>query len=416
MRIAVVGGFATSLIGFRGDMLRTMVELGHEVLAMAPEDDPAVAATLQEMGVRYRPVPLRRTGMNPVRDAATMVALARTFRAYRPDAVFAYAVKPVIYGSLAARLAGVRLRAAMITGTGSAFSGGAGWKRRLVSWLVRRLYWIGLAGVHVVFFQNPDDERLFRSLGLVGRRGQRILRVGGSGVDLTSFTPIPLPDGPMTFLLIGRVIRDKGVAEYVEAARRVRLVRPEARFQLLGPLDVNPTAIPRAEIDRWVASGVIEYLGSTPDVRPTLALAHVCVLPSYGEGMPRSILEAMAMARPAIVTDVPGCRETVVQGRNGYLVPVRDAGALAEAMIRLIDEPGRLAEMGRQGRLLAEERFDVRAVNRMIVEAMGLRSASADEPPSGHVTPSGGGPTDGDEPTGEEAPRSGDEPGSGRRP
>jgi glycosyltransferase involved in cell wall biosynthesis len=372
VKIAVVGGFANSLIAFRGDMLRSMVELGHEVLAMAPEDDPAVAAALKEMGVRYRSVPLRRTGLNPVRDAGTTIALARAFRRFRPDAVFVYAVKPVIYGSLAARLARVPLRVAMITGTGSAFSGGDSRKRRLVSWLVRRLYWAGLAGVHVVFFQNPDDEQLFRSLGLVGRRGQRILRVGGSGVDLAKFSPTPLPDGPITFLLIGRVIRDKGVAEFVEAATIVGKAHPEARFQLLGPMDTNPSAISQAELDGWVATGAIEYLGRTNDVRPNLAAAHVCVLPSYGEGMPRSVLEAMAMGRPAIVTDVPGCRETVVDGRNGYVVPVRDGPALAAAMLRLIEEPGRLPEMGAQSRTLAEERFDVRAVNRTIVEAMGL--------------------------------------------
>ncbi len=372
MKVAVVGGFAQSLIGFRGDMQRSMVEHGHEVLAMAPEDDPAVAAALKEMGVRYQSVPLRRTGMNPVRDAGTVVALARAFRRFRPDAVFVYAVKPVIYGSLAARLAGVPLRVAMITGTGSAFSGGASRKRRLVSWLVRRLYWAGLAGVHVVFFQNPDDEKLFRSLGLVGRRRQRILRVGGSGVDLVKFSPTPLPPGPVTFLLIGRVIRDKGVAEYVEAATIVRKAHPDARFQLLGPMDVNPSAISQAELDGWVAAGAIEYLGRTADVRPNLAAAHVCVLPSYGEGMPRSVLEAMAMGRPAIVTDVPGCRETVMDGRNGYLVPVRDAGALADAITRLIEAPERLGAMGAEGRKLAEERFDVREVNRTIVEAMGL--------------------------------------------
>ena len=133
--------------------------------------------------------------------------------------------------------------------------------------------------------------------------------MGGSGVDLSKYSPVPLPGGPVTFLLIGRIIRDKGVAEYVEAAKRVRLVHPDARFELLGPLDTNPTAISKEELDGWVASGAIEYLGRTPDVRPNLAAAHVCVLPSYGEGMPRSVLEAMAMARPVITTDVPGCRE-----------------------------------------------------------------------------------------------------------
>lgn len=368
----MVGGYAYSLVGFRGDMLRSMVELGHEVLAMAPEDEPAVREALREIGVRYRTIPLRRAGMNPIHDAATTLALVRALRAFRPDAVFVYSVKPVIYGSLAARLVGVPLRAAMITGTGSAFSGGPGRVRRGLAWIVRRLYRTALAGVHVVFFQNPDDEGLFRSLGLVGRRGQRIVRVGGSGVDLGQYSPTPLPAGPTTFLLIGRVIRDKGIAEYVAAARRVRTVHPDARFRLLGPLDVNPTAISREELDGWVAAGDLEYLGETDDVRPMLAEAHVGVLPSYGEGMPRSILEAMAMARPVIVTDVPGCRETVVPGHNGYLVPARDPEALAAAMARLIEEPERLAEMGRESRRLAEERFDVRIVNRTIIEAMGL--------------------------------------------
>ena len=276
----------------------------------------------------------------------------------------------------------------MITGTGSAFSGGDSRKRRLVSWLVRRLYWAGLAGVHVVFFQNPDDERLFRSLG--HRRpaapahpaGRRIGRGPGPLQPRCRCRP-----GRLTFLLIGRVIRDKGVAEYVEAARRVREVHPEARFQLLGPLDVNPTAISREELDGWVATGAIEYLGRTPDVRPEPRLAHVCVLPSYGEGMPRSVLEAMAMARPVITTDVPGCRETVVPGRNGFLVPARDPVALADAMLRLIEEPDLLAPMGLEGRRLAEERFDVRAStgrsSRRWASCPRRRRAVPDRPESG---------------------------------
>jgi glycosyltransferase involved in cell wall biosynthesis len=273
----------------------------------------------------------------------------------------------------------------MITGVGSALGGGSGLKRRSLQWLLRQLYRVALAGVHVVFFQNPDDERLFRSLGLVGRRrGQRIVRVAGSGVDLERFSATPLPAGPVTFLMIGRLIRDKGVAEYVEAAKRIRLVRPDARIQLLGPLDPNPSAISQAELDTWIATGAIEYLGSTADVRPFLAAAHVCVLPSYGEGMPRSVLEAMAMARPIVTTDVPGCRETIVAGRNGLLVPVRDPIALANAMLELIDEPmERLSEMGRESRRIAEERFDVRVVNQAILEAMGIAAPSEAAPSAG---------------------------------
>jgi glycosyltransferase involved in cell wall biosynthesis len=180
------------------------------------------------------------------------------------------------------------------------------------------------------------------------------------------------PAPPVRFLLIGRLLRDKGVHEYVEAARRVRRERPEARFELLGPLDSNPSAISAAELDAWIAEGTVEYLGSTEDVRPYLARAHVCVLPSYGEGMPRSVLEAMSMGRAILTTDAPGCRETVEPEGNGLLVPVRDAGALAAGMLRLLAEPDRLDQLGRRSRALAEERFDVHGVNRTILGAMGL--------------------------------------------
>jgi glycosyltransferase involved in cell wall biosynthesis len=348
-----------------------MVAAGHEVLAVAPEVAPDVRAALEALGVGYATVPLQRASTNVLRDAATLVSLTRTFRKFRADAVLVCAAKPVVYGSIAARLAGVQLRAAMITGVGSAFAGGPGLRRRAVSWLLRRLYAVALSQAHIVFFQNPDDESLFRSLGLVGDR-QRIVRINGSGVDLVRFSPAPLPAGPPTFLMVGRLIRDKGVCEYVEAAREVRRVHPEARFQLLGPLDPNPSAISALELEGWRREGVVEYLGTTSDVRPFLACAHICVLPSYGEGTPGSVLEAMAMGRAVLTTDVPGCRETVQGERNGLLVPAHNARALADAMVRMLVESQRLGPMGRQGRLIAEERFDVHAVNRTILGAMGL--------------------------------------------
>lgn len=376
MRVAVVGVQAKSLLSFRGDLLRAMAERGHDVLAMAPQDDDNVRTALQAIGVAYRPVPLQRAGVNPVGDMRTVLTLTRRLRVHRADAVLAYAAKPVVYGTLAARVAGVPMRAAMITGVGSALGGGAGAGRRAVSLLLRGLYAIALSQAQVVFFQNPDDELLFRALGLVSRRS-RVVRINGSGVDLIHFSPAPLPAPPIVFLMIARLIRDKGVVEYVTAARRVRLAHPEARCQLLGALDSNPTAISARQLQAWQEEGIIEYLDSTLDVRPYLAASHVYVLPSYGEGMPRSVLEAMAMGRPVITTDVPGCRETVEPGRNGVLVRARDASALADAMLRLIGDQGRLSEMGRQSREIAERRFDVHEVNRIILDAMGLSQACA---------------------------------------
>ena len=372
MKVAVVGGIAGSLVTFRGEMLRSMAAHGHEVLALAPESDPVVRETLESMGVAYQTARIYRTGTSPLRDGATVISLARRFRAFRPDAVLAYTAKPVIYGSIAARLTGVPVRAAMITGVGSGFAGGPGLRPRTLALVLRRLYRIGLRQAHIVFFQNPDDERLFRSMGLVGDRN-RVVRINGSGVDLDRFLPAPLPPPPITFLMIARLLREKGVWEFAEAALRVRRAHPEARFQLLGPLDSNPTAITPRQLEELQDVGVVEYLGSTADVRPFLARAHVCVLPSYyGEGVPHTLLEAMAMGRALLTTDAPGCRETVEVGRNGLLVRQRDAADLAEGMLRLLAVPEQLELMGRQSRIIAEERFDVQSVNRVILATMGL--------------------------------------------
>jgi glycosyltransferase involved in cell wall biosynthesis len=228
-----------------------------------------------------------------------------------------------------------------------------------------------------------------------------VVQVGGSGVDLARFASAPLPPGPPTFLLIARLLRDKGVVEYVEAARRVRKRRPDARFQLLGPLDPNPAAISRAELEAWVAEGAIEYLGETRDVRPYLAKATVYVLPSYyREGLPRSIVEAMAMGRPIITTDAPGCRETTVDGQNGYLVPSRDSAALAAAAMRFADDPALAHAMGRRSRQIAEARFDVNRINAALLAAMrldvpsGVGAAAAELRSGGWPAPlPSGGPT-----------------------
>ena len=380
MRVAVIAGFAPSLVNFRGELLREMVALGHTVLALAPERDEGVIAKLGEYGVAFEQVPLVRAGLNPLADLRTLAAITRTLRRFRAEVTLAYTAKPVIYGTLAARLAGVRTRCAMITGVGSSLRATSG-ARALVSAAMRGLYAVALRSANVVLFQNPDDEALFRRLNLLGP-AQRVVLVDGSGVDLQRFAARPLPSerGP-TFLLVGRLLRDKGVVEFVEASRLVRRTHPQARFVVVGGRDSNPSCITEAELARWRAEGLVEFLGPQPDVAPHLAACHVFVLPSYGEGMPRSTLEALATGRPIVTTDVPGCRETVRADDNGLLVPARDAPALAKAMAQLAGaERAVLVRMSAQSRLLAEERFDVRKVNRAVLRAMGLSLGE----PSGH--------------------------------
>jgi glycosyltransferase involved in cell wall biosynthesis len=369
--VVVLGGFAESLVLFRGPLLRTLVERGLRVVACAPAAPATVVDALAAMGVTYRDVPLERGGLRPDRDLRAAAALVALFRELRPDIVLSYTTKAVIFGLVAARLAGVPRRFAMITGLGYAFIG-TGPKARLVGAAVRRLYRLSLGGADRVFFQNPDDRALFERLGLLRAPDQAVL-INGSGVDLDVFRPAPLPEGPPSFLLIARLLGDKGVREYAEAARLLRARYPDAAFRLAGWIDGdNPAAIAEWELRAWVAEGTVEYLGRLDDVRPAISAASVYVLPSYREGTPRTVLEAMAMGRPIVTTDAPGCRETVRDGVNGFLVPVRDAGALARALERFLAEPALIERMARESRRIAAERYDVRGVDAVILETMGL--------------------------------------------
>jgi glycosyltransferase involved in cell wall biosynthesis len=368
--VVVIAGYAPSLVNFRGPMLEAMVKLGHRVIACAPDADPATTSRLEAMGVVFCQVPISRVGMNPLRDLLSLAGLTRVLRQLAPDVVFAYTAKPVIYGTLAARLAGVPKRFAMITGLGYAFAGQS-FFRKVITQIVQFLYRLALAGNHRVFFQNPDDERLFVDRRLV--RAEQVQRTNGSGIDLQHFAVAPFPCGHPVFLLVARLLGDKGIREYAEAARIVRRTHPEARFQLVGWYDeANPNGLPRAEVEAWVREGVIDYLGPSSDVRRVLENAHVYVLPSYREGTPRTVLEAMAMGRPILTTNAPGCRETVVEGVNGYLVPVMDSVKLAESMKNFLTDPDTIHTMGKASRRLAEDKYDVHQVNAVILNTLGL--------------------------------------------
>jgi glycosyltransferase involved in cell wall biosynthesis len=362
-----MGGLARSLVNFRGHLLKRLCAQGHDVIACAGDADHDVKKQLQAWGVRFMPVPLTRAGRNPLQELRVIRDLSRVLAEVRPDVFFGYTIKPVIYGGWAAAAAGVPRRMALITGLGSAFLP-RDWKGRALRRVVVELYRSALSRYDRVVFQNPDDCNEFVGRQLV--QSHQIARVSGSGIDLCEFPIAPLPDDRPRFLLIARLLRDKGLLEYAEAARRVKQAFPDTVCQLLGPPDENLSAIPVPQVREWETTCGLDYLGQTSDVRPSIAGCNVYVLPSYREGVPRSTQEAMAMGRAVITTDVPGCRETVVDGRNGLLVPSHDSSGLADAMIRLASDAVLRSRMGQESRRLAEQRFDVHRINDDLVDLM----------------------------------------------
>jgi glycosyltransferase involved in cell wall biosynthesis len=366
----IIGGISRSLINFRGKMLQAMIAAGHTVTACAGEVEDDVVTSLSHWGVRFCGVQLDRRGTSLLGDRRYYQQLRQIIGQTAPDVVLCYTIKPVIYGSLAAANCGVPRIAAMITGVGAAQPGGT-LKQQLVAALARRLYARALRHADVVFFQNRDDEAMFRSYRLLGK--SRTVQIAGSGVDTNHYCFTPAASQPLTFLLIARLLVNKGIREYLAAAVQLKEKHGAAvRCLLAGPPETGGGGIALQELQASAEKGVIEYLGSLDDVRPAIRQCSVYVLPSYREGMPRTVLEAMSMGRAIITTDAPGCRETVVDGVNGYLIPLKDAGALAQAMSRFVDDPSLIPRMGASSRALAEARFDVDKVNQVILAELGL--------------------------------------------
>jgi glycosyltransferase involved in cell wall biosynthesis len=368
-KVLLLGSYAPSLINFRGPLLAAMAERGHEVFAAAPDIDADVAAKLVALGVTPVPVVLGRTSLNPVATWRSGRQLREVVERIAPDVMIAYTIKPVVLGAIAARAARVPCFAAMITGLGYAFLGGLDPRRLAIRLVAMLMYRRALAASALVIFQNEDDRRDFARMRLLPS-AKATLVVNGSGVDLDHFTPQPVPR-ETGFLMIARFLRDKGITEYGAAAARLKAEFPEVRFALGGWLDEGPDSIRQAELDSMVAGGV-ENLGRLADVRPAIAASSVYVLPSYREGTPRTVLEAMALGRAVITTDAPGCRGTVEEGGNGLLVPVGDSDALYAAMRRFVVEPDLAQRMGEESLRLVREKFDVHKVNAAILEATGL--------------------------------------------
>lgn len=375
MNIAVVSNTAWYLFNFRLNLMRALQAAGHTVVAVAPDD--AYAQRIRDAGIAFEAVPISGGGTHPVRELQSVLRLGAVFRRHRVDLVLSYTPKGNLYSALACIVLGVPF-VPNVSGLGRAFI-----RKSLVTQVAKTLYRLTFGRAHRVFFQNLDDMGVFVSARLV--RPDKVERLPGSGVDLSRFSPAaPLAraaDAPV-FLLVARMLWDKGVGEYVEAARSVRKLHPGARFQLLGFLDVaNPSAISRQQMDEWVAQGVVEYKGPTDDVRPFLVQADCVVLPSYREGVPRTLLEAAATARPVITTDAPGCRDTVLDGKTGFLCRPADAQDLADKLLRFIAlTPEERQAMGQCGRGFVEQNFDERAVIGRYLEV--VRDIATERPSS----------------------------------
>ncbi|MCZ0960646.1 glycosyltransferase family 4 protein [Paracoccus benzoatiresistens] len=371
-KVVVIASLGWSLINFRLELLRRIQANGHDLLVLSPEIDEATATALRAERIRFVQIPMSRTGVNPVSDLVTLSAILRILLRERPDLVLPYTLKPIVYGALAGRLAGVRTTP-LFTGLGYAFNDPAPeGRRRVIRDIVVRLHRLALRKVTVAFCYNDAEERDIRAFGLVPPHA-RLVRVPGSGVDTRLFQASEPPTDPVRFLFVGRLLKSKGVEILVEAARLLRAGGARFELCLLGPTDSNPDAVSAETLAAWRAEGIAELPGATRDVRPWLAGASVFVLPTMlREGVPRSILEAMSTGRAVITTDAPGCGSTISDGVSGFVVPAGDVAALAAAMRRFIKAPGLITQMGRAARAEVAANNDVHDINRLILTTIGL--------------------------------------------
>ena len=357
MKVLLVANTGWYLYNFRLPLARFLSEQGLEIVLVSPRDD--YTERLQRAGFRWRPIHLDRKGTDPLREARSLRELVHIYRDERPDAVHHFTIKCVLYGTAAARWTGVPAIVNAVTGLGHAFTG-RDLKSRLLRPFIRGLYrWLLPAQRGVVIFQNPDDRDTLIELGAVEARNTALIR--SSGVNMHRFKPPQVPPAaqPPVVLFVGRLTRDKGLVELVEAARILKAEGRNLRFRVCGaPDEAGPSGIPAAQLEAWRSEGAVELVGHVDDISLALAEASVVVLPSHGgEGVPRSLVEAAAMEKALVTTDVPGCREVVRHRHNGLLVPVADSGALAVAIAELLDDPGLRDRMGRESRRSALEAF-----------------------------------------------------------
>lgn len=369
MKFTIIGTTAASILGFRCDLILSLVQQGYQVYTFATDFTPAQKQQVIALGAIPVDYKLSRAGLNPLADLKTLLQLKRLLKDIQPDIVFSYFSKPVIYGTLAAALAKVPRRIAMLEGLGFVFTdqpAGPSLKTKLIRRIQVMLYRVAFRFADRVIFLNPDDPVDLLERYKIKTRNVSVL--GGIGLNLADYPYSPAPSEPVRFIFIGRLLAEKGVNEYITAAQLVRQRYPDAEFVMLGGLDeANPGGLTRIELDTLIAQGAVIHLGHVDNVGEWLANSSVFVLPSYREGVPRSTQEALAIGRAVITTDVPGCRETVVDGVNGFFVPPWSSEQLAEKMIRFIEQPELIEQMGKESYRIAQEKFDAQEVNERLV-------------------------------------------------
>lgn len=375
-KIILIGTVASSFYGFRADLIRTFLKKGHQVYAFTSEYTAEDLKKIEKLGATPITYTLNRGGLNPLADIIATYQLSKKIKAINPDLVFSYFSKPVIFGTLAAKLAKAPRVVGMLEGLGYTFTEqpeGLGKKTQLIKKIQVFLYKIALPQLDQLIFLNPDDPKDLLEKYAINVKKVEVL--GGIGLNLQDYPYQPLSNIhlPLKFLFIGRLLKEKGIHEFVQAAKLVKKIYPDTEFTVLGAIDHhNLGALQQTELNALISSNIIQYPGHVSNIKDWIADNHVFVLPSYREGVPRSTQEAMAIGRAVITTDVPGCRETVVDGLNGFLVPKWDPEALAKKMIYFIEHPEQARLMGAESYKIAVEKFDAEKVNQRLVNILGL--------------------------------------------
>ena len=363
-KIIIVAPIPESLINFRGELIQDIKDKGCKVITVSPPPSEVYSNIFKQKKIVNIPINFTSNKISLLGDFICLIKLFRIFRKQSPDVILSYTIKPVIWSGLASRFLKMDFYA-LITGLGFAFQG-TSFKRKLLTMLVVYLYRMSLKKSKAVIFQNKDNLNLFVEKDIVPR--SKTYLVNGSGVDILKFNVEVLPKDSINFLCIARLLTEKGLREYAEAAKIVKKKFPNVIFNLIGGEDTSPDAISLDEVSSW--SDYISYKGSTTDVKTYIKNSHVYILPSYHEGLPRSTLEAMSMGRAVLTTDAAGCKETVENGINGFIVPVGSVDKLAEKMIWFIEHPEQIAPMGLESRRMVEEKFDVKKVNTKMLNVM----------------------------------------------